>query len=216
LAGAYRRLNHFLSILGFKVNADKSFNEGPFRESCGHDYFKGSNVRGVYVKALSDTASIHVAVNRLIDWSVEWKTPLWRTLGLLVGHLPRYLPTPWDSDASWGVRVPYSVARARVHRNVHGFMKYSTLSWAPRRVSIHFGRVPGSGKYIPYNPDGLVLSAVYGETVASFLTSRDVGRWKTKRRGTPYWDNPYESSVDHDWRTELTKALFTERQCELP
>ncbi len=215
LAGAYSRLTYFLSLLGFRVNVDKSFNEGPFRESCGRDYFKGRNVRGVFVKALSNSAEIHVAVNRLIDWAVEWKKPLWHSLGLLIGHLPRYLPVPYDSDVSWGVRVPSSVARARVHRNIHGYYKYSALSWIPRRVSIHAGKVPGSGRRIIYNPDGLVLSAVYGETVASFLTSRDVGRWKTKRRGSPYWDSPYESSADNSWRTELTTALFTERYCEI-
>lgn len=40
-----------LTVLGFKVNVEKSFYDGNsgFRESCGGDYFKGENVRPVYV-----------------------------------------------------------------------------------------------------------------------------------------------------------------------
>lgn len=39
-------LEHF----GFTLNRDKSFVSGPFRESCGKDFFQGCNVRPVYVK----------------------------------------------------------------------------------------------------------------------------------------------------------------------
>jgi hypothetical protein len=34
-----------LKHLGFTLNADKSFIEGPFRESCGADWFRGEDVR---------------------------------------------------------------------------------------------------------------------------------------------------------------------------
>lgn len=59
-----RDVIHLLEVLGFKVNDDKTFVEGPFRESCGHDYFLGSNVRGVYVKTLKTPASRYVAIDR--------------------------------------------------------------------------------------------------------------------------------------------------------
>lgn len=39
--------------LGFKVNKEKSFTEGPFRESCGKDYLRGRNVRPFYLKNVS-------------------------------------------------------------------------------------------------------------------------------------------------------------------
>lgn len=41
-------LEHF----GFSVNTDKSFWSGPFRESCGSDFFEGCMVRPVFVKGL--------------------------------------------------------------------------------------------------------------------------------------------------------------------
>lgn len=39
-----------LTFFGFEVNDQKSFIEGPFRESCGGDYFKGADVRPYYLK----------------------------------------------------------------------------------------------------------------------------------------------------------------------
>lgn len=47
-------LEHF----GFAVNTDKSFWEGPFRESCGSDYFEGCRVRPVFVKGLLSVKEI--------------------------------------------------------------------------------------------------------------------------------------------------------------
>lgn len=38
----------FATFMGFAFNAEKTFLEGPFRESCGADYFAGVNVRPGY------------------------------------------------------------------------------------------------------------------------------------------------------------------------
>lgn len=43
------RLMAILYELGFTPNAEKSFWTGTFRESCGHDYVLGTNVRPVFV-----------------------------------------------------------------------------------------------------------------------------------------------------------------------
>jgi hypothetical protein len=39
-----------LAYFGFEVNVDKTFVSGPFRESCGSDYFEGVSVRAHYLK----------------------------------------------------------------------------------------------------------------------------------------------------------------------
>lgn len=39
-----------LPLFGMKFNVDKSFTQGPFRESCGYDAFKGMNVAPTYVR----------------------------------------------------------------------------------------------------------------------------------------------------------------------
>lgn len=41
----YSRLTDLLRYCGFSVNKEKSFSEGPFRESCGGDWFDGVDVR---------------------------------------------------------------------------------------------------------------------------------------------------------------------------
>lgn len=41
-----------LEAFGLQINNDKSFKDGPFRESCGGDYLYGSNVRPLYVKEI--------------------------------------------------------------------------------------------------------------------------------------------------------------------
>lgn len=43
-------LTKALSFFGFEVNTKKSYGSGPFRESCGCDYFLGVNIRPFYVK----------------------------------------------------------------------------------------------------------------------------------------------------------------------
>jgi hypothetical protein len=39
-----------LEWYGFEVNSEKSYISGPFRESCGADWFKGSDIRPFYLK----------------------------------------------------------------------------------------------------------------------------------------------------------------------
>ena len=49
-----------LSDVGFKTNVDKTFIDGPFRESCGTDWFSGVYVTPTYLRHLSlDYASVN-------------------------------------------------------------------------------------------------------------------------------------------------------------
>ncbi len=52
--------------LGFKVNDEKSFTSGPFRESCGEDYLGGVRVRPVFCKELSTVQDVASLLNRLM------------------------------------------------------------------------------------------------------------------------------------------------------
>lgn len=44
------------SAVGFITNVEKSYSDGPFRESCGGDYLDGVNIRPVYLKQDFDSA----------------------------------------------------------------------------------------------------------------------------------------------------------------
>lgn len=53
-----------LQILGFKLNLKKSFFHGFFRESCGADYLRGTNVRPLYIKKpFTSVAELYKVLN---------------------------------------------------------------------------------------------------------------------------------------------------------
>lgn len=70
----YDAVTDALEYFGFKINKSKSFATGPFRESCGKDFWKGVNVRPVYVKdrlSYKDLFRIHnhFARGGFTDWA---------------------------------------------------------------------------------------------------------------------------------------------------
>jgi len=68
---------------GFTINRSKSYFEGPFRESCGSDYYQGLDVRGVYLKRLDTVLDLVKIHNRLWTWG--------NRLGVSVKHLCRFI-----------------------------------------------------------------------------------------------------------------------------
>jgi len=46
----YERVSRVLHDVGFAINHDKSYASGPFRESCGGDYFLGTDIRPFYLR----------------------------------------------------------------------------------------------------------------------------------------------------------------------
>jgi hypothetical protein len=60
---AYPYLCRVLHACGFLVNTSKSFADGPFRESCGADYFNGINIRPLYIKEALSLMNVFIAHN---------------------------------------------------------------------------------------------------------------------------------------------------------
>lgn len=59
-----------LANIGFTTNKDKTFVHGPFRESCGGDYFRGIPVRPIYFKEFSDDVEgFYQLANRIRDFT---------------------------------------------------------------------------------------------------------------------------------------------------
>ena len=90
---AFSYLRDLLVLCGFKLNDDKSFSDGPFRESCGKDFFLGYDVRPVFLKRTLETAqdlfylhnSLFLLQERL-HWT--WGVDLSKTLELVVKSIP--------------------------------------------------------------------------------------------------------------------------------
>lgn len=58
----YREITAALRLFGFQPNMKKTFAEGPFRESCGGDYFRGVPVRAHFIKELPDEPQKWIAL----------------------------------------------------------------------------------------------------------------------------------------------------------
>lgn len=70
-----------LRYFGFTPNAKKTFREGPFRESCGGDYFRGTLVRAHYLKSVPSEPQHWVALAnglRRVDPDLEYCRAAWR------------------------------------------------------------------------------------------------------------------------------------------
>lgn len=188
LAGDVIRL---LEILGFKTNRAKTFVEGPFRESCGGDFFKGYPVRGVYVKTLRSPQDRYSVINQLNLFSTR--------TGLLLPHTVKYLresvrwlPVPrWESSDS-GIQVPFVLAKnsLRICEETQSFLYYA---WEPNGKKIRISEralvVPRGLKPRAYNPGGLFVSLLQGG-INSFAIGvrQDTVVYRRRRRTAPNWD----------------------------
>lgn len=69
-----------LRFFGFVPNEKKSFLKGPFRESCGGDFFNGKPVRAHYLKKLPDEPQEWIALAngfRRVDPGFRWLKRAW-------------------------------------------------------------------------------------------------------------------------------------------
>lgn len=75
-------LQEVLSVCGFSMNMEKSFWDGPFRESCGADYFNGIDIRPFYLK---DEISNRVLFN-MHNWFIRHCEPV--LAGIVLASIP--------------------------------------------------------------------------------------------------------------------------------
>lgn len=104
------KVKRLLYLLGMEVNVSKTFESGPFRESCGGDFYLGSNVRGVYIRSLETAALRFSAINRLLRWSAYHGILLRETISGILAIADRWekyvVPPSLHDDG--GVHVPES------------------------------------------------------------------------------------------------------------
>jgi len=62
-SAADRDVRAVLEAFGFEVNQEKSFSSGPFRESCGGDFFLGYNVRSCFATKDMDNSLQWIALH---------------------------------------------------------------------------------------------------------------------------------------------------------
>lgn len=187
---AYDLTCRLLSLCGFSVNVDKSFNEGLFRESCGRDYYCGRNVRGVYLQTLRTDGDRYSAINRLNRWSAEWGIALTECITFLRKGL-RYLPVPYDEMDDAGIKVPLRSLKSRTTNRYTGGYLYRYLASVPTTYDMTDceSRPPMRLKGYFHNPSGVLLAALASTLRAGRLSTR-VKRKSTsiRRRYSSSWD----------------------------
>lgn len=96
-------LIELLEVCGFEINSSKSFVLGPFRESCGWDYFNGINVRPVVLDEVIETdAQLYHYINSLKRAGYE------NLATKLRGMLPHgKLKRPIAGDTCTALEVPF-------------------------------------------------------------------------------------------------------------
>jgi hypothetical protein len=83
----YEELCDTLTAAGLVVNRDKSYWEGPFRESCGGDYWNGYDVTPFYGRRLNNDRAVFTVINQVLEWGARHGILLHRTLTYLKGCL---------------------------------------------------------------------------------------------------------------------------------
>lgn len=192
----YSLVIHALQLFGFEVNDDKSFNTGSFRESCGQDYFRGVDIRGVYLRSLTHETDCFSAVNRLIRWTVRSGVTLDLTISALLGVVS-FLPIPFRDGDDEGLKVPFSCAkvsyfsletRSPLYRaRVSVGRSYPVPESAEQLADSSFQRMPYTTKY---NGAGLMVSLVGGFVKDGRFSIREdvMTRSKVRQRSVPFWD----------------------------
>lgn len=95
-----------LESLGFVVNKDKSFCNGPFRESCGGDYYEGFDVSSLYYRLPAFRSKrvapeVYAAICSTINLCVERDLPILRSflLDLIVKMKPYFSSKTTESPS---------------------------------------------------------------------------------------------------------------------
>lgn len=183
-------LYQLLKLLGFSVNAGKSFCEGPFRESCGSDWYTGQGVRGVYCKTLKTQQDCYSLINRLVRWSADHGITLRSTCSFLVNRTRRLLVPPDIGDDA-GIHTPLiaaqekSATRRVIPRGCGSFQALNTYQFyqfIPNGLSFEeVDRI--------FTPSGVMVAVAKGECAGGRLVRRsDRGNYRLVESATPRWD----------------------------
>jgi hypothetical protein len=184
----HRDVIALLDILGFSVNTDKSFVKGPFRESCGSDFYLGTNIRGVYLKRLDTMPSRFSAINQLLRFQTRTGISLRRLIGRLLKSVEWLLVPPWENMDS-GIHSSLACTRRVKDRDTQS---YSYVRLEPRLPRIRVLEsaivVPRSQKRRVFNPSGLLISFLQGSVNSCSIGFRtETVNHRKKRRVAPFW-----------------------------
>lgn len=107
-SSAANQLECILAEAGFQTNVDKSFIDGPFRESCGGHYWQGSDVTPFYLRqSPRHQGDVIVLGNHLTEWASRFP----------------------NSATTRNFATPFRMARGLVNRSLRGPYGLDGVLW---------------------------------------------------------------------------------------
>lgn len=110
----FSTLVHLLGRCGFKVNPKKTFSSGPFRESCGADWFEGEDVRPIILDYRFDSLESIFKFCNMARSKDSIAAILGESLNVLEQLIPSTLKfvRPYKGNADSCLEVPWDVFMA--------------------------------------------------------------------------------------------------------
>jgi hypothetical protein len=140
---AYPYLQELLNLCGFKLNTEKSYSSGPFRESCGRDYFLGYNVRPTFltkkIQSVKDLFYLHnslILLEESLDWT--WGVDLSATKELVKSWIPKKFRDQFFGPITESVDT-HLFSSKRLRRNRYGQQVYWQIQARPRKYKTGYG-----------------------------------------------------------------------------
>jgi len=127
----------YLRKYNCKVNTDKTFLTGKFRESCGEDCYGGKSVTPTYVN--QQPPKNRRQAKQLISWTASansfYLKGYWRTASFMFKTIERILgPLPYVSDRSSALgRISYLGYKSASRWNCK-LQRHEILAWVPSPV----------------------------------------------------------------------------------
>lgn len=155
-----------LHVFGFSLNEKKSFCDGPFRESCGGDYYEGTDVRPPFIKEFPDEPQKWVVLhNQLYAWGLR------ASCRLIVDYLPsqwrNYVPPGFSDYALWS-------DDAEMHRRYDkkaSTYYYTSFEPIHRKIDV---------SYRWFNDKVVIAAALYGISPRLALRDSVMGYKRTR------------------------------------
>lgn len=126
---AARKLLDILRVCGFRVNTDKTFLQGPFRESCGADWFEGKDVRPVSLDYAFDSIENIFKFCNIVGQKELTASFFAGSLEFLHGLIPKdlFFVRPFKGNVDTALEVPFDVFLTSPFANYN--RKIMTWSW---------------------------------------------------------------------------------------
>lgn len=166
-----------LDLLGFKVNKRKTFLAGPFRESCGGDWFKGEDVRPFTLDYKFDSLESVFKTLNLTRRNMRTSSYFdWLTFDFFSVPQQLRFVRPFDGPSDTAVTVEWDIYRDS------RFYSFNKRLWCHRWIELLSSSVPDSrvAHQVGYSI-ALLYGALQGVNPVAPFTLRRKSRTKVRQ-----------------------------------